>query len=104
MRYRSCTLHAPKFRDNARKSYFVKRVNIQSLFISAMPTTYATLPTTSAATPSSSLRTSIFIVTPVFALNAMRTIAATLPPVIVLPYSLSVCVVAESATSVPSRG
>jgi hypothetical protein len=46
---------------------------------------YATLPITNAATPSSSLRTSIFIVTPVFALKAIRTIAATLPPVIVFP-------------------
>jgi hypothetical protein len=65
---------------------------------------YATLPTTSAATPSSSLRASIFIVTPVLALNAMRTMAATLPPVIVFPYNLSVCVEVDSATSVPSRG
>lgn len=65
---------------------------------------YATLPITSAATPSSSLRASIFIVTPVFALYAIRTVAATLPPVIVLPYNLSICVDVESATSVPSRG
>lgn len=47
--------------------------------------TYATLPITSAATPSSSLLTSIFIVTPVFALNAILIVAATLPPVIVFP-------------------
>jgi len=46
---------------------------------------YATLPMTNAATPSSSLRTSIFIVTPVFALKAIRTMAATLPPVMVFP-------------------
>jgi hypothetical protein len=40
---------------------------------------------TKAATPSSSLLTSIFIVTPVLALNAIRIVAATFPPVIVLP-------------------
>jgi hypothetical protein len=57
-------------------------INTQPLTLNGF---YATLPTTKAATPSSSLRTSIFIVTPVFALNAIRTMAATFPPVIVLP-------------------
>ena len=65
---------------------------------------YATLPTTSAATPSSSLLASIFIVTPVLALNAILIVAATLPPVIVFPYNFRVCVVFDSATSVPSSG
>ncbi len=67
-------------------------------------TNYATLPTINAATPSSSLLASIFIVTPVLALNAIRTMAATLLPVTVLPYSLSVCVELERAISVPSSG
>jgi hypothetical protein len=75
---------------------------MQSAFPNYLP--HATLPTTNAATPSSSLRASIFIVTPVFALNAIRTIAATLPPLIVLPYSLSVCVDGCRGTSVPSSG
>jgi hypothetical protein len=65
---------------------------------------YDTLATTISAMPSSSLLTSIFIVTPLFALNAMRTIPATLPPVIVLPYNFSVCVLVDRLTSVPSRG
>ena len=69
-----------------------------------MRAAHATLPMMSAATPSSSLRTSIFIVTPVFALYAIRTRAATFPPVMVLPYNFSVCVDVDRATSVPSRG
>jgi hypothetical protein len=65
---------------------------------------YATLPMTNAATPSSSARHFICTVTPVFAEKAMRTMAATLPPVIVLPYNLSVCVLVLRAMSVPSSG
>ncbi|KAI6775225.1 hypothetical protein HG530_001983 [Fusarium avenaceum] len=48
---------------------------------------------TSAATFSSSLRTVIFVVTPVFDEKAIRTLATTRPPPTVLPRSLSVWVV-----------
>lgn len=46
---------------------------------------YATPPTTMAAKPSSSLLAVTLTVTPLLALNAMRTIAATLPPLTDLP-------------------
>ncbi len=46
---------------------------------------HATVESTSAETPTSSLRTEIFVVAPVFAEYAILTIAATLPPVMVLP-------------------
>ena len=65
---------------------------------------YETLPTSKAATPSSSLLTVIFVVTPLFAEYAIFTNAATLPPLRVLPYSLSVWVLVERVTSVPSSG
>lgn len=64
----------------------------------------ATVESTSAETPSSSLLTVIFVVAPVFAEYAIFTIAATLPPVMVLPYSLMVWVLVERVTSVPSSG
>ena len=50
----------------------------------------ATEPTTNAATPSSSLRTVILVVTPDLDEYAIRTLAITLPPLTVLPSSLSV--------------
>ena len=65
---------------------------------------YDTLPTSKAATPSSSLLTVIFVVTPLLAENAIFTCAATLPPPSVFPYSLSVCVLVDIGTSVPSSG
>ena len=65
---------------------------------------YATLPITKAASPSSSARTEILVVTPDLAEKAIFTSAATFPPYIDLPYSLSVCVLFDSATSVPSKG
>jgi hypothetical protein len=66
--------------------------------------TQATLPTTKGATPSSSERHLICTVTPVFAEYAIRIMAATFPPVTVLPYNLSVCVLLFIGTSVPSSG
>lgn len=74
--------------------------NINPLMISS----YATLFTTKVATPSSSDRHLICTVTPVFAEYAILTIAATLPPVTVLPYNLRVCVLGLKATSLPSKG
>ena len=65
---------------------------------------HATDPTTKAANPVSSLRTVIFVVTPLLAEYAILTSAATFPPETVLPYNLSVCVLVDSATSVPSSG
>lgn len=47
----------------------------------------ATPPITSAARPSSSLRTFTLTVTPLLALYAILTCAATLPPVTLLPYN-----------------
>ena len=67
-------------------------------------TSYATLATIKAATPCSSVLAEIFNVTPDLAENAIFTVAATLPPDIVFPYSLSVCVLVDRTTSVPSRG
>lgn len=66
-------------------NYILPSITLHPTKITFHAHAHATLPITSAATPSSSLLTSIFIVTPVFALNAIRTIAATLPLVIVLP-------------------
>jgi hypothetical protein len=65
---------------------------------------YVTLEMIIADNPSSSLRTVIFIVTPVFAENAILIKAATFPPITDLPYNLSVWVLVVRAISVPSSG
>ncbi|RCI09716.1 hypothetical protein L249_3953 [Ophiocordyceps polyrhachis-furcata BCC 54312] len=56
------------------------------------PLHHATDVSTKAATLSSSLRTWIFVVTPVLDEYAILAVATTLPPSTVLPSSLSVCV------------